>query len=194
MEFLTIVKNNKTYNINFDNVAYTTISKDEKDSCYFAIYFVRRGLNLEFNENEVSSIKIKKANPSDKNKLYPLQKEYELEEVCLEPKNFKPQACMINLKHKLTKQKIFYIDQNGPIAQAGTNAQGFFVDQIGGVYTVRQHRNKGFSTKLMGNIVKTLLKRKNKIVLFVKKQNYSAKRVYEKLNFKPLGDFKIIYF
>lgn len=150
--------------------------------------------DYSYNKNSISDIKIKKARPSDKDKLYPLQRDYELEEVYLEPENFRSYACLVNLKNKLTEQKIYYVDQNGPVAKAGTNARGFYVDQIGGVFTVKDQRNKGYSTLLMSKILKKLFKTKNQIVLFVKKENMSAQRVYSKLNFKAIGHFKIVYF
>ncbi|MBN2736026.1 MAG: GNAT family N-acetyltransferase [Spirochaetales bacterium] len=137
---------------------------------------------------------IKKAKTRDRHKLFPLQKDYELEEVYLDPGNFQAHACLRNLKNKLSQQKIYYLDKNGPIAKAGTNAQGFKVDQIGGVFTKKEFRNQGYSSFLMKFLLSQLFKTKEKIVLFVKPENLSAQRVYKKLNFKAIDQFQINYF
>ncbi|MGQ9507611.1 MAG: GNAT family N-acetyltransferase [Candidatus Bathycorpusculaceae bacterium] len=51
------------------------------------------------------------------------------------------------------------------------------------LYTKPEHRNKGYATSLASFLVKEALKQTNHVGLFVRSDNYPAKRVYEKVGF-----------
>ena len=55
---------------------------------------------------------------------------------------------------------------------------------IGGFYTKPKYRNKGCATSLASFLVSEALKKTNNIGLFVRWDNYPAKRVYEKVGFR----------
>ena len=82
--------------------------------------------------------------------LYPLQRDYELEEVLIEPGHFDPQTCLANLRSTLRRQIVILAEQDGrPVSKAGTNARGFDADQIGGVFTVEGQRGRGLARRVM---------------------------------------------
>jgi len=56
---------------------------------------------------------------------------------------------------------------------------------IGGLYTRPSYRNRGYATSITSMMVKEALKKTGCIGLYVREDNYQAKRVYEKIGFKP---------
>jgi predicted GNAT family acetyltransferase len=140
-------------------------------------------------------MKIRKADLKDIKALYPLQKNFEMEEVLVHSERFNPGGCMAHLKHSLSNQIIFCAEKGKTIvAKGGTNAIGFNYCQLGGIYTLPEYRNRGISTALVIRLVQEIVLLGKKVCLFVKTKNLPALRVYQKLNFDLLGDFSVSYF
>ncbi len=140
-------------------------------------------------------ITIRQATVKDADRLFPLQKKYELEEVYIDPSRFNERFCMSNLKETLKREIVLVAESDGMIiAKAGTNARGYLFDQIGGVYTVTDERRKGVGTALMGALVENIFKRRMRASLFVKKNNAAAVTMYTKLGFSFEDDFAIAYY
>ncbi|MGB9959920.1 MAG: GNAT family N-acetyltransferase [Candidatus Bathyarchaeales archaeon] len=59
---------------------------------------------------------------------------------------------------------------------------------IGGVYTRPNHRKKGYATLATSAITEEALKNAECASLFVRNDNYSAIRVYEKIGYKKIGE------
>ncbi|MBN2535566.1 MAG: GNAT family N-acetyltransferase [Spirochaetales bacterium] len=138
---------------------------------------------------------VRKATPKDAEKLYNLQKMYELEEVFIDPSKFNPKICLSNLRNMLKHELIMYVEKNNiPVAKAGTNARGFLTDQIGGVYTHDEERRKGIACCLMYLLLKNIFKIKQIVSLFVKKSNTPAISLYRKLGFEMRENYRISYF
>ena len=138
---------------------------------------------------------LRQARPGDARALYPLQRDYELEEVLIEPGHFDPQACLANLRSTLRKQIVFLAEQGGrPLSKAGTNARGFEVDQIGGVFTVEGERGRGIANQVMRLLLEEIFRCKASACLFVKKNNGPAMALYRRLGFRALEDYRISYF
>ena len=157
-----------------------TISKKPLHNSDFSIY---------------NDIIIKKAELKDADKLYPLQKMYELEEVFIDPSKFNPRLCLTHFKKILKSELIIYAEINGvPVAKAGTNAQGFFTDQIGGVYTKAEQRRKGIASCLMYSLLERIFETKKDVSLFVKKNNTPAISFYKKIGFHIRENFRISYY
>lgn len=142
-----------------------------------------------------NDIKIFQAKPSDTNKLFKIQKQYELEEVYMDQSLFNENASLAFFRNNLRKEIIFYAEKKGkPIAKAGTNARGYNVYQIGGVFTCYKERRKGIALQLMQELLKYIFAEKKSVCLFVKKTNIAAINLYKKLGFDFLEDFRISYF
>ena len=138
---------------------------------------------------------IRKASPSDAEKLLPLQEGYEKEEVLPPGDPFDRKACLSNLKHMLERQHINIATASGiPVAKAGSNARGLHWDQIGGVYTSPDWRNKGLATALVARTSREMMSEGRKVALFVKLTNLPARKAYEKTGFKPDCLFRITYY
>lgn len=129
------------------------------------------------------------------NAILPLQEGYEKEEVIPPGDVFDRAACRANLARSIERQKIYLVRAQGrPVAKAGTNARGFACDQLGGVYTAPEWRNKGLATALVAKISRELAADGRKVVLFVKTGNVAARKAYEKVGFTPESSFAITYF
>ena len=59
---------------------------------------------------------------------------------------------------------------------------------IGGVYTHPKHRNMGYATLAASAVTEEALKNAETAALFVRSDNCSAIRVYEKFGYKKIGE------
>ncbi len=128
-------------------------------------------------------------------KVYPLQEGYEKEEVLLNPENFNRGASLL-LFQKRMKQYPHYIGKyNGAfVSMARINAMSWNIYQIGGVYTLPALRSRGFAEDIMRFTLEEIHRKGRTGLLFVKKENKPALRLYEKISFSCINDFSIAYF
>jgi ribosomal protein S18 acetylase RimI-like enzyme len=140
-------------------------------------------------------LSIRRATISDLDSLTPLQEAYEREEVLTPVHNFNPAACRASLARAIERQLVFAAVEGGVIVgKAGTNARGFRVDQIGGVYTLPARRGRGVAAALMAALLADILRRGRKPSLFVKPTNAAALALYRGLGFEDIGDYRADYF
>jgi uncharacterized protein len=140
-------------------------------------------------------LRIRRASVRDLAALYPLQRDYEKEEVLLDPTMHVPRLCRAHLKLALRDQIVYLAeDSSGVLGKAGTNARGIRYDQIGGVFTVREARNRGIGRAVMRALLEELLAHKSGACLFVKKANLPAVALYRRLGFELAGGFRISYY
>lgn len=138
---------------------------------------------------------IRRATLSDANALYPIQRDYEIEEVILSPERFEPNACMSQLRSSLRKQLVYAAELEGRIvAKAQTNARGIHWDQIGGVYTVPELRGRGVGGAAMRKLLRDVERENRHSSLFVKQKNESALRMYRRLGYSTSDEFTIAYY
>ncbi|MBN2617780.1 MAG: GNAT family N-acetyltransferase [Spirochaetales bacterium] len=151
--------------------------------------------NKEIPIKDIIKIKVVKANPKDIEKLLPLELEYQKEEVILNISDLNRRAVKENFRNKLKVDDIYYISgKNIPLSKGGTSYKSHNYALIGGVFTWKPERNKGYSTQLLQYMITDLLHRGYISVLFVKKDNKPALHLYEKLNFITPLDYKINYY
>lgn len=144
---------------------------------------------------EGPTLRIKRARPKDLLALFPLQREYEKEEVLLDPEQFNATATYMHLQQHIKREVIFYAASGRRIvAKAGTNAQGIRFSQIGGVYTVHDLRNRGIAARLMSRLIAHLLEHRREVCLFVKPENSAAVSLYQRLGFRRRDVFRITYY
>ncbi len=146
-------------------------------------------------QSALSSLRVRRAGPADAERIYPLQRAYELEEVVLSPDHFDPAGCMHQLRQALRNQVVLVGETNGtPIAKAATNARGFAWDQIGGVYTARAYRGCGVARRLMQHLLAKLSTEGRRTSLFVKTNNPPACALYHRLHYREKHPFRITYY
>jgi predicted GNAT family acetyltransferase len=140
-------------------------------------------------------VRIRRAGAADAEELFPLQRGYELEEVVIDPVQFNDGQCMKLLKRSLKVDLVYVAERGGdPVSKAATNARGFGVDQVGGVYTEPAERGKGYAKAVVVALLKAIFKEKSAACLFVKKRNRPAVSLYDRLGFEPNGDYVISYY
>jgi predicted GNAT family acetyltransferase len=74
------------------------------------------------------------------------------------------------------------------VSYAGSFIQLPQVWMIGGVYTHPNHRNKEYATFATSAVTEEALKNAENAALFVRSDNHSAIRVYEKIGYKKIGE------
>lgn len=138
---------------------------------------------------------LRRAEENETKAILPLQIGYDTEEVIAPGEKVNTKLCEANLIRILKKERIYLITHNKvPVAKAGTNAQGLFWDQIGGVYTVPELRGKGFATALVKKLVDEIHEKDKNAALFVKITNPAARKAYLKVGFRDILPFRISYF
>jgi len=137
---------------------------------------------------------VRRARPEDLGALYPLQEAYEREEVLTPIHEFNAAASRAALARSLELQLVYVAVEDGRIvAKAGTNARGFGVDQIGGVYTIPERRGRGLATALMAALLGEIRRAGRCVALFVKPGNAAALALYRALAFREIGDYRADY-
>lgn len=140
-------------------------------------------------------VTIRRASAADLDALLPLQEAYEREEVLTRIHSFNQAACKASLARALERQIVFAAEEGGVIvAKAGTNARGFTVDQIGGVYTLPARRGRGLGYALMVALLEAISEQGRTPALFVKPINAPARALYRGLGFQDIGDYRADYF
>lgn len=145
-------------------------------------------------ESKMTTFRIKKAKARDALQLFPLEKAYLLEEVLIGASAINQKAAMLNLLKMCSAQSVFYaIMGREIIAKVNTNGKGIGYNQIGGVYTKPEFRNKGVSTYLMKVLLNGIHMSGKKAVLYVKRDNIPALALYGKLGFHIIDEYQAIY-
>lgn len=138
---------------------------------------------------------VRRAVADDMERLYPLQKGYEIEEVALRPELFHEANCRGLLKRCLKEEIIHFAERGGvAVSKAQTNSRGYTVDQIGGVYTRPEDRGQGIARAVLFSLLEELFRQKEGVCLFVKKTNTPAQALYRRMGFHEKGDFRISYY
>jgi GNAT superfamily N-acetyltransferase len=131
----------------------------------------------------------------DAKRLFDLQRAYEVEEVLLDGSRFNPDECLRLLRRGLQRELVYFATIRGhPVAKAATNARGFAVDQIGGVFTEQRLRGRGYGAAVMTILLRTLFAAGKSATLFVKPDNKAAIRLYENLGFATRDEYRICYY
>ncbi|MFP4483436.1 MAG: GNAT family N-acetyltransferase [Spirochaetaceae bacterium] len=139
--------------------------------------------------------KVRRATAEDFRALLPLQEAYEREEVLLPGRSLIPRVVEQNLRSALKDQLIILGENSrGPVSKVATNARGLVFDQVGGVFTLPEYRNRGVASHLMRHLIHQVGLEGRATTLFVKKHNEPAVAMYRRLGYRTAGDFRILYY
>ena len=147
------------------------------------------------NKSLIRGCEIFDCKESDFDALFPIQRDYEIEEVLVDKNSFNEKNTRILLRHSLQNGEVFGVRYNGRvIAKASINAKGENCIQLGGIFTDMNFRNRGVATYLVKNLTERFKNEKKTIVLFVKKVNTTAFNIYQNCGFNSFSDYKIVYY
>src|SRR5690606_13652374 len=112
--------------------------------------------------------KLFRSGSEDLRKIFPLQLEYEKEEVQLPGRSIDPVLTRMHLERNLRDQIAVHGEYRGKVVtKAMTNARGTWVDQVGGVYTLPQYRGSGFAKLAMIHLIGIISGNGKAVSLFV---------------------------
>jgi predicted GNAT family acetyltransferase len=142
-----------------------------------------------------SNLIIRKPNANDFQNLYELHKQYEIEEVIPKGGSFNPMGCKHIVQTMMLNDQVLVGEMNGRlIAKANINADSFSRYQIGGVFVEKVFRSNGYASQIVSSLCKEIISQSKGVSLFVNKTNTPALKVYEKLGFKIIYDYRITYY
>jgi len=88
----------------------------------------------------------------------------------------------------ISKQPVYGVFADGElVSYAGSFIQLPQVWMIGGVYTHPKYRNRGYATLATSAVTHEALRNAETAALFVRSNNYSAVKVYEKIGYRKIG-------
>jgi RimJ/RimL family protein N-acetyltransferase len=101
----------------------------------------------------------------------------------------RPQNALSRYSDWISKMPIYGVFKNDQlVSYAGSFIQLPQVWFIGGVYTHLEHRNRGYATLATSAITEEALKKALTATLFVRSDNRSAMRAYEKIGYRKIGE------
>jgi len=142
----------------------------------------------------------RRCNEKDYKSLKNLQFLYHKEEVYTDNSYYPYISEMQAFKHSLKNRINFAVftkeGKDIPVSKASVNGESQSSYQLGGIFTKKEHRNKGLSQLCMNYLIEEIFKNKNinKIVLYVKRDNIPANKLYIKLGFKNIFNTVLSYF
>jgi ribosomal protein S18 acetylase RimI-like enzyme len=138
---------------------------------------------------------IRKPVPRDMNALAALHAAYEQEEVLPAASEFNPAVSRQNIERIFAEEQMLVAELDGClIGKINTNAASFTRCQIGGVYVHPDYRGLGIAGRMTREFVESLAAQGRGVSLFVKKTNAAARRVYLRIGFEIMGDYRIDYY
>jgi ribosomal protein S18 acetylase RimI-like enzyme len=140
-------------------------------------------------------LKVRKATMADAGELFVLQANYEKEEVMPPGAQFDPALCRKTVEHIIEENMLLTAEYKGRlVGKVNINAQSWNYLQIGGVYVLPEYRGLGIAQAMTAALVRELSPFNKLFTLYVKKANLPALRVYDKLGFVIIEDYRISYF
>jgi len=132
---------------------------------------------------------------TDMDAVAALQAGYEKEEVLPRGAVFNPAASRINAARIVGKARILCAELEGRlVGKINVNAVSFTRFQVGGVYVHPDFRGKGIARRMAAEFIGSLVAEGRGVTLFVKKSNAAARKVYDRLGFSAIGDYRISYY
>jgi len=142
-----------------------------------------------------AGVTFRKPDSKDIDALAALQAAYEQEEVLPTASEFNAAVSRLNIERIFKNEQTYVAELNGRlVGKINTNAAAFTRYQVGGVYVLPEYRGRGIARRMAGEFITGLVAQGKGISLFVKKANPAARRVYQRIGFETLGDYRINYY
>lgn len=181
-----------------DNIKDLIKHKQNTVVDYFIMRLDKKQLTLKDKQSDDKQKEFRFCNENDFSLLKKLQYNYHIEEVYKNssnyPYNYEMNAFKLMLKNR--DNYALFIN-NIPVSKCYVNALSYDTAQLGGIFTEKEHRNKGYSYECINNFIDKLFQKRGqikKIQLFVKKENIPAVRLYQKLGFEIVAETTSVYY
>jgi len=138
---------------------------------------------------------LREAQKSDLDALAVLQAGYEQEEVLPRGSVFYPAVSRLNTEKIFTSEQILVAELDGYlVGKINTSALTYTRFQVGGVFVHPDYRGRGIAQRMTAEFTRMLIGQGRGVTLFVKKLNPAAQKVYRRLGFSFLADYRITYY
>lgn len=96
-----------------------------------------------------------------------------------------------NFEPRIANQELFIWDDGQPVTMAAQTRPTRRTETIGMVYTPPEHRRRGYATACVAALSRIILDAGYKYaVLFTDLMNPTSNSIYQKIGYRPLGDFE----
>lgn len=169
---------------------------------YINKYFSMKLRNNDFNPVvfDIDNYYCSKCDITYFDKLKDIQYLYHKEEVYDSGSYYPYKAEMRALKETLATRLNYAVflkeKNNAAVSKCNVNGEAPNLYQLGGIYTKKEYRNKGFSKLCLTYLINDIfnLNKNNEIILYVKKENEAAVNLYLKLGFKIEYETMLCYY
>ena len=149
----------------------------------------------DFKSAGPAGLVIREPGRTDMDSLAVLHGAYEREEVLPAASEFNAAVSRLNTERLFANEQMLVAELGGRlVAKVNTNATAFSRCQVGGVYVHPDYRGRGIARRITGEFVAGLIDQGWGVSLFARKSNPSARRVYQRLGFTMMGDYRISYY
>lgn len=142
----------------------------------------------------VPGLILRPAQISDYKALFEMHLSYEMEEVAINMKRYKPELARLSLSRILEREEILIAEYQGRlVGKINTNARSFTRRQLGGIYVKPPYRRMGIAQAMVAAMRDKFRCEKIALSLFVRKSNIAAQIVYKRAGFRTIADYRISY-
>lgn len=142
----------------------------------------------------VPGLILRPAQISDYKALFEMHLSYELEEVAVNMKRYKPELARLSLSHILEREEILVAEYRGElVGKINTNARSFTRRQLGGIYVKPPYRRMGIAQAMVAAMRDKFHRKRIALSLYVRKTNIAAQIVYKRAGFRTVADYRISY-
>ena len=145
---------------------------------------------------EVPGVRCRATRPSDLDLVVDWRAAYEVELLSAIPSAEHRARVRADVERQHAGGLLFLLEVAGtPVATSAFNARLPDVVQVGGVYTPPPLRNRGHArTAVAGSLVAIAQTGVSRAILFTGEDNSAARRAYEAIGFRRVGDYGLVLF
>jgi len=184
--------------IDSKNIFIPGITGENKITEYFVMEWIRKhncrykvdtNLRLFILQNVNNYTKptgiFRKGELSELDTIYPLRKYFSIE--CNEPVN--DTIIYESLKNSIKQEEVYVWEDGSIVAMAVKTRPTENGMTVGGVYTLKEHRQKGYATALVSELSQNILNFGKKFcILYTDLSNPTSNSIYQKIGYKPVVD------
>jgi RimJ/RimL family protein N-acetyltransferase len=99
------------------------------------------------------------------------------------------------VRQQIAEGRLWLWEDDGPAALAGRNAAAAGTARVGSVYTPPERRGRGYGGAVTAACCADALARGvERVVLFTDRSNPAPNKVYQRIGFRPVSDFRVTHF
>jgi ribosomal protein S18 acetylase RimI-like enzyme len=138
--------------------------------------------------------RLRLARPSEAEAVARLASAMSDEEIQMDPFRDHPLSYLRLIEQRIRLERYYVLEEGGEIKfQVHLNSITPYAGQITGVYTPKAHRRHGWAQRGMGAFCRLALERAPRLCLFVNDFNTPAIRLYERLGFRSVMEYRAVF-